>query len=291
MRKKVDQKKADENKYSRPAYPFTAIVGQSEMKLALLLSVIDANIGGVIVMGHRGTGKSTTVRALADLLPPISKVKGCLYGCDPKQLAALCDDCAARLSKDERLPTARGAVPVVDLPLGATEDRVCGTLDLERALVEGVKAFEPGLLARANRGFLYIDEVNLLDDHLVDVLLDAAASGHNVVEREGISVSHPARFVLVGSGNPEEGELRPQLLDRFGLYTQITTINDLDERVEIVERRERFEREPESFLAEFNTRQEQLRQRLIRAKKMHARVTIDRSIMPKHRPVVRSLEC
>jgi magnesium chelatase subunit I len=249
------------------------------MKLALLLSVIDPNIGGVIVMGHRGTGKSTAVRALADLLPSISKVRGCLYGCDPKQPVALCDDCNARLSKDGRLPVERGVVPVVDLPLGATEDRVCGTLDIERALVEGVKAFEPGLLARANRGFLYIDEVNLLDDHLVDVLLDAAASGRNVVEREGISVSHPARFVLVGSGNPEEGELRPQLLDRFGLYTRITTINDLDERVEIVERRERFERAPESFLAEFNAAQGELRQRLIRAKRMRARVAIDRSIM------------
>ncbi|MGA9767654.1 MAG: magnesium chelatase ATPase subunit I [Blastocatellia bacterium] len=249
------------------------------MKLALLLSVIDPNIGGVIVMGHRGTGKSTAVRSLADLLPSISKVKGCLYGCDPKQLTSLCDDCAARLSGEEQLPIVRGAVPVVDLPLGATEDRVCGTLDMERALIEGVKAFEPGLLARANRGFLYIDEVNLLDDHLVDVLLDAAAGGRNIVEREGISVSHPARFVLVGSGNPEEGELRPQLLDRFGLYTRITTINDLDERVEIVERRERFEREPESFIAEFNEAQERLRQRLVRAKKMHASVTIDRSIM------------
>lgn len=292
MRKRVKQKREpakskpaaerrtnDEKGYSRAVYPFTAIVGQSEMKLALLLSVIDPNIGGVIVMGHRGTGKSTAVRALADLLPPVSKVKGCLYGCDPKQPTGLCDDCAARLSRNGRLPITRGAVPVVDLPLGATEDRVCGTLDIERALVEGVKAFEPGLLARANRGFLYIDEVNLLDDHLVDVLLDAAASGRNVVEREGISVSHPARFVLVGSGNPEEGELRPQLLDRFGLYTRITTINDLDERVEIVERRERFEGEPESFLAEFDAAQEQLRQRLVRAKKMHSRVAIDRSIM------------
>lgn len=264
---------------ARAVYPFTAIVGQNEMKLSLLLSVIDPHIGGVIVMGHRGTGKSTAVRALADLLPAMRKVKACLYGCDPAQLTSLCDDCAARSSKGERLPVVRGFVPVVDLPLGATEDRVCGTLDIERALVEGVKAFEPGLLARANRGFLYIDEVNLLDDHLVDILLDSAASGRNVVEREGISISHPARFVLVGSGNPEEGELRPQLLDRFGLYTQITTINDLDERVEIVERRERFEREPESFLAEFDAAQEQLRQRLIRAKKIHACVTIDRSIM------------
>ena len=269
----------NDSNHSRPVYPFAAIVGQNEMKLALLLTVIDPYIGGVIVMGHRGTAKSTAVRALADLLPPISKVKGCLYSCDAKQSADLCEDCKARLSRDGRLPVARGAVPVVDLPLGATEDRVCGTLDIERALVDGVKAFEPGLLARANRGFLYIDEVNLLDDHLVDVLLDAAASGRNVVEREGISVSHPSRFVLVGSGNPEEGELRPQLLDRFGLYTQIVTINDLDDRVEIVERRERFEREPDSFLAEFNAAQEQMRRRLLRAKKMHSRVTIDRGIL------------
>ena len=262
----------------RPAYPFTAIVGQEEMKLALLLSVIDPYIGGVIVMGHRGTAKSTAVRALADLLPPISKVKGCLYGCDPKQPAELCDDC---LAKAGRLPVVRGSVPVVDLPLGATEDRVCGTLDIERALVDGVKAFEPGLLARANRGFLYIDEVNLLDDHLVDVLLDAAASGRNAVEREGISVSHPARFALVGSGNPEEGELRPQLLDRFGLYTQIVTINDLDDRVEIVERRERFERDPESFLAEFKVAQEEMKSRLVRARKSHSRVTINRETLRK----------
>src|SRR6185503_5855052 len=253
----------------RPAYPFTAIVGQEEMKLALLLSVIDPYIGGVIVMGHRGTAKSTAVRALAALLPPISKVKGCLYGCDPKQPAELCDDC---LAKAGRLTVVRGSVPVVDLPLGATEDRVCGTLDIERALVDGVKAFEPGLLARANRGFLYIDEVNLLDDHLVDVLLDAAASGRNIVEREGISISHPARFVLVGSGNPEEGELRPQLLDRFGLYTQITTITDLDQRVEIVERRERFDDDPAAFEAEFAAAEDQLRKQITRAKKLLARV-------------------
>jgi magnesium chelatase subunit I len=264
---------------SRPIYPFTAIVGQREMKLALLLSVIDPYIGGVIVMGHRGTAKSTAVRALADLLPPLSKVRGCLYSCDPKRLPELCEDCKARLSQAGRLPVARGAVPVVDLPLGATEDRVCGTLDIERALVDGVKSFEPGLLARANRGFLYIDEVNLLDDHLVDVLLDASASGRNLVEREGVSLSHPSRFVLVGSGNPEEGELRPQLLDRFGLYTQIATINDLDDRVEIVERRERFEREPDSFLAEFADAQDEMRRRLIRARKTHSRVMIDRPIL------------
>jgi len=222
-----------------PAFPFTAIVGQEEMKLALALNVIDPLIGGVIIMGHRGTGKSTAVRALADLLPPITRVKDCPYNCDPARASELCADC-----KDRRdaLPGERAPIPVVDLPLGATEDRVCGTLDIEKALAEGVKSFEPGLLARANRGFLYIDEVNLLDDHLVDVLLDAAASGRNIVEREGISVSHPARFVLVGSGNPEEGELRPQLLDRFGLFTQVYTITDIDQRVEIVERRESLDR-------------------------------------------------
>ena len=264
---------------SRVAYPFTAIVGQEEMKLALLLSAIDPNIGGVIIMGHRGTGKSTGVRALADLLPYIKKVRGCIYGCDPDRLNELCQDCATRLSRDSQLLTLRAAVPVVDLPLGATEDRVCGTLDIERALVEGVKAFEPGLLARANRGFLYIDEVNLLDDHLVDALLDAAASGRNVVEREGISVAHPARFVLVGSGNPEEGELRPQLLDRFGLYTQITTITDIEERVEIVQRRERFDNDPFAFQAAQVSEQNKLRRRITRARKLLADVEIDHELL------------
>jgi len=249
------------------------------MKLALMLSVIDPNLGGVIIMGHRGTGKSTAVRALAGLLPSIKKVKGCVFGCDPDKPNELCQECAEKLSFGERFAIARGPVPVVDLPLGATEDRVCGTLDIERALVEGVKAFEPGLLARANRGFLYIDEVNLLDDHLVDVLLDAAASGRNIVEREGISISHPARFVLVGSGNPEEGELRPQLLDRFGLYTQITTITDLDQRVEIVERRERFDDDPTAFEAEFAAAEDQLRKQITRAKKLLARVEVDRRLL------------
>jgi magnesium chelatase subunit I len=272
-------RKADGSASERRVYPFAAIVGQEEMKLALLLSVVDPLIGGVIVMGHRGTGKSTAVRALADLLPHIARVKGCSYGCDPERPDEFCDDCRVRSSRSRRLPVEQGPVHVVDLPLGATEDRVCGTLDIERALVEGVKAFEPGLLARANRGFLYIDEVNLLDDHLVDVLLDSAASGRNVVEREGISISHPARFVLVGSGNPEEGELRPQLLDRFGLYTQIATITDLDQRVEIVERRERFERDAESFFNDIEGEHESLRQRLVRAKQTHSRVQIERGLL------------
>jgi len=263
----------------QPVYPFTAIVGQHEMKLALLLAAIDPRIGGVIIMGHRGTGKSTAVRALADLLPTLEKVKGCIYGCDFARLSELCRDCADRLARDKYLTIEHGEVPVVDLPLGATEDRVCGTLDIERALVEGVKSFEPGLLARANRGFLYIDEVNLLDDHLVDVLLDAAASGRNVVEREGISVTHPARFVLVGSGNPEEGELRPQLLDRFGLYRQITTITDVDERIEIVERRERFDDDPTTFCKAMKAEQDKLRRRIIRAKKRLPDVEIDSGLL------------
>lgn len=264
---------------NRTAFPFTAIVGQEEMKLALVLSVIDPHIGGVIIMGHRGTGKSTVVRALADLLPPLTRVKGCFYGCDPTRPADFCHDCVKRTSRGNRLSRERAPVPVVDLPLGATEDRVCGTLDIERALIEGVKAFEPGLLARANRGFLYIDEVNLLDDYLADVLLDAAASGRNVVEREGISISHPARFVLVGSGNPEEGQLRPQLLDRFGLFTQVTTITDLDQRVEIVERREQYERDPVSFQTCFKADQDRMRKRLTRAKKLCAQVEINRDIL------------
>src|SRR5262245_46977477 len=263
----------------RVGYPFTAIVGQDEMKLALLLCSIDQNIGGVIIMGHRGTGKSTAVRALADLLPRSRKVRGCIYGCDPDRSNELCYDCAGRLSRDDYLPAELTRVPVVDLPLGATEDRVCGTLDIERALGEGVKAFEPGLLARANRGFLYIDEINLLDDHLVDILLDAAASGRNIVEREGISVSHPARFVLVGSGNPEEGELRPQLLDRFGLHAEIKTISDVEQRVEIVERRERFESHSQSFDAEWYQEQEKLRKRLARARRMLPSVGIERALL------------
>lgn len=229
----------------RRSFPFSAIVGQEEMKTALLIGAVDPAIGGVLVFGDRGTGKSTAVRALAALLPQMQVVAGCRYGCDPDADASCCaSDCGARAAGGGR---AAMAVPVVDLPLGATEDRVVGALDLERALTQGIKAFEPGLLARAHRGFLYIDEVNLLEDHLVDLLLDVAASGENVVEREGISVRHPARFVLIGSGNPEEGELRPQLLDRFGLSVEVRTPDDIASRVEVVRRRDQFEREPAAF--------------------------------------------
>lgn len=247
----------------KPAFPFTAIVGQEELKLALQLCVVDPTIGGVLVMGHRGTGKSTAVRSLAALLPPVQRVARCPYNCDPADPSPLCPHCTTH--PEAVADNLTDLVPVVDLPLGATEDRVAGSLDVERALVEGVQAFAPGLLARANRGFLYIDEVNLLEDHLVDLLLDVAASGVNVVEREGISIRHPARFVLVGSGNPEEGDLRPQLLDRFGLHARIITITDIDERVEIVRRRRAFDADPFAFAEEWEPEQKRVRQQLLQA--------------------------
>jgi magnesium chelatase subunit D len=251
------------------------------MKLGLILNVIDPSIGGVLIMGHRGTGKSTAVRGLAELLPRVWVAKRCLYRCDPLDMKAACDDCRAQLASAKKLERERAQVAVVDLPLGATEDRVCGSIDIQRALVEGVKAFEPGLLARANRGFLYIDEVNLLEDHLVDLLLDVAVTGQNKVERENISVAHPARFVLIGSGNPEEGELRPQLLDRFGLNVEVRTEAELDDRVEIVERREAFERDSESFAAAFAEKQAQLRKRITAAKKQVGAITVERPLLRK----------
>jgi len=244
------------------SFPFSAIVGQDEMKLAILVAAIDPSIGGVLVFGDRGTGKSTAVRALAALLPKMRAVIGCRYACDPADAGVGCADCSALRGKTP-VKSHLIPVPVVDLPLGATEDRVVGALDLERALSQGVKAFEPGLLARANRGFLYIDEVNLLEDHLVDLLIDVAASGENVVEREGLSVRHPARFVLVGSGNPEEGELRPQLLDRFGLSVEVATPTDLAARVEVVRRRDAFERDPAAFTAQWLKEDERTRKRIV----------------------------
>jgi magnesium chelatase subunit I len=257
-------------------FPFTAIVGQDEMKLCLLLNVIDPRIGGVLVMGHRGTGKSTTVRALADVLPMIERVEGDVFNRTVEEVMhEKVQQTRAKASHAARKPHAEKIpVPVVDLPLGATEDRVCGTIDIEKALTKGEKAFEAGLLARANRGFLYIDEVNLLDDHLVDVLLDVAASGVNVVEREGISIKHPARFVLVGSGNPEEGELRPQLLDRFGLHARITTITNLAQRVEIVKRRRAFDANPDEFLEAWKPEQQALQARIVQAQKLVSKVEL-----------------
>ena len=241
---------------TNPIFPFTAIVGQEEMKLALQLNVIDPKIGGVMIMGDRGTGKSTTIRAIADLLPEIEVIKDDPFNSQPVEKSR------------ETNETEFIKIPMIDLPLGATEDRVCGTIDIEKALTEGVKAFEPGLLAKANRGILYVDEVNLLDDHLVDILLDSAASGWNTVEREGISIRHPAQFVLVGSGNPEEGELRPQLLDRFGMHAEIRTVKDPDLRVKIVEERTLFDFNPNAWIEKYKDQQEKLKEKIIKAQKL-----------------------
>ncbi len=267
-------------KKSGQAFPFTAIVGQEEMKLSLILNIIDPRIGGVLVMGHRGTGKSTTVRALAEVLPLIDRVEGDTYNRTVDQYVE--GEEAKKGNKvidPATLTTEKIPVPVVDLPLGATEDRVCGTIDIEQALTSGVKAFEPGLLAQANRGFLYIDEVNLLDDHLVDVLLDVAASGQNVVEREGISIRHPARFVLVGSGNPEEGELRPQLLDRFGLHARIITILDIAKRVDIVKRRREFDEDPDAFMKKYSREQQKLQKKIQTAKDLLPEVSMTDEVL------------
>jgi magnesium chelatase subunit I len=253
-----------EAKNDRPVFPFTAIVGQEEMKLALILNVIDPKIGGVMIMGDRGTGKSTTVRALVDLLPEIQVITNDPFNSDPEDSVLI----EKMFQKNETIPISTIKIPMVDLPLGATEDRVCGTIDIEKALTEGVKAFEPGLLAKANRGILYVDEVNLLDDHLVDVLLDSAASGWNTVEREGISICHPARFILVGSGNPEEGELRPQLLDRFGMHAQIGTVREPALRVKIVEQRTRFDEYPQIFRQEYQESQNSLTAKITSARQM-----------------------
>jgi magnesium chelatase subunit I len=259
----------------RAVYPFTAIVGQEEMKLSLILNIIDPRIGGVMIMGDRGTGKSTTIRALADLLPEIEVVADDPFNSHPSDPELMSDEVKEQVIAGNLPALAQKKVPMVDLPLGATEDRVCGTIDIEKALSEGVKAFEPGLLAKANRGILYVDEVNLLDDHLVDVLLDSAASGWNTVEREGISIRHPARFVLVGSGNPEEGELRPQLLDRFGMRAEIRTVRDPKLRVQIVEERTEFDHNPQAFLVQHQAEQDALQQKLITAQNNLANVKID----------------
>jgi magnesium chelatase subunit I len=240
-------------------FPFSAIVGQEAMKQAMVLTAIDPGIGGVLVFGDRGTGKSTAVRALAALLPEISAVEGCpVNSARVEDVPAWTNVVSGRITKR---PT-----PVIDLPLGATEDRVVGALDIERALTRGEKAFEPGLLARANRGYLYIDEVNLLEDHIVDLLLDVAQSGENVVEREGLSIRHPARFVLVGSGNPEEGELRPQLLDRFGLSVEVTSPRDIETRVEVMRRRDAYEHDNTAFMKKWRAKDSALRKAILAAR-------------------------
>jgi magnesium chelatase subunit I len=258
-------------------FPFAAIIGQEEMKLALQLNVIDPKIGGVMIMGDRGTGKSTTIRALADLLPDITIIKNDPFNTDPKGLT-------------KEYETEEIKIPMVELPLGATEDRVCGTINLKEILSGGSSTFEPGLLARANRGLLYVDEINLLDDHLVDVLLDSAASGWNTVEREGISIKHPAKFILVGSGNPEEGELRPQLLDRFGMHAEIRTIREPNLRVKIVEERMSFDQSPQSWFEKYETEQFAIQTRIVTAQKALSQVTISKDFQLKISQICSELE-
>jgi len=277
-------------KLSNPIFPFTAIVGQEEMKLALQLNIIDPKIGGVMIMGDRGTGKSTTIRAVADLLPKIEVVKNDPFNSHKSDLDLMSNEVKSAVLNEESLETEFIKIPMVDLPLGATEDRVCGTIDIEKALTDGIKAFEPGLLAKANRGILYVDEVNLLDDHLVDILLDSAASGWNTVEREGISIRHPARFVLVGSGNPEEGELRPQLLDRFGMHAEIRTVKDPKLRVKVVEERTSFDQTPTVWIENYQQKQKELRERILKAQKLLPTVEINYNLRLKISQVCSQLD-
>ncbi len=261
-------------------FPFSAIVGQDEMKLAMMIAAVDRTVGGVLLFGDRGTGKSTAVRALANLLPKMRACVGCPYSCAPD--SDFCDRAQCRVeARGDARKNRLTEVPVVDLPLGVTEDRVVGALDIEKALVHGEKSFDPGLLARANRGFLYIDEVNLLEDHIVDLLLDVAASGENLVEREGMSVRHPARFVLIGSGNPEEGELRPQLLDRFGLVVDVKTPTEISERIEVIRRRDSFERDPDGFCRKWARQDGKLRRRIVHARDSLETVSLSDEILGK----------
>jgi len=274
----------------RPVFPFTAIIGQEEMKLALILNVIDPRIGGVMIMGDRGTGKSTTIRAVADLLPAIQVASNDPFNSSITDFELMSETVKGAVENNEEINFEYKKVPMVDLPLGATEDRVCGTIDLEKALTEGIKAFEPGLLAKANRGLLYVDEVNLLDDHLVDILLDSAASGWNTVEREGISIKHPARFVLVGSGNPEEGELRPQLLDRFGMHAEIRTVRNPETRVRVVEERSAFDQNPEACLKANAEKLDLIKKNITDAQKMLSNVELNYELRVKISQVCGSLD-
>ena len=250
----------------RSTYPFTAVVGQERMKRALVLNAINPQIGGVLIRGERGTAKSTAARALAALIPEIECVAGCHFSCDPSRPDLYCDECRDRFEAHGPLPTEFRSTPFVDLPVSATEDRVVGTLDIEKAIQRGERHFEPGILAAANRGVLYVDEVNLLDDHVVDLLLDSAAMGVNVVEREGISFQHPARFVLVGSMNPEEGDLRPQLLDRFAHAVDVSGLVDAKQRVDILRRRIQFEQDPDAFADAFEPAEADLARRIEEAR-------------------------
>lgn len=249
-------------------FPFTAIVGQERMRRALILNAVDTRIGGVLIRGERGTAKSTAARSLAALLPHVKVVQDCRFGCDPDKSSTWCTECKERYAAAKKLPTTERATPFVNLPVSATEDRVVGTLDIEKAIQKGERHFEPGVLAGANRGLLYIDEVNLLDDHVVDILLDSAAMGVNTVEREGISFAHPARFILVGTMNPEEGDLRPQLLDRFALSVEIVGIREARERMTIMERNIAYERDPEAFRKQWQPKEDELSQQIAKAREL-----------------------
>ncbi len=260
-------------------FPFSAIVNQEDMKLGLILNVIDPSIGGLLIMGEKGTAKSTAVRALANLLPEIEVVKGCRFNCSPE--GPYCDECLEKLENGQPLETEKKKMEVVELPLGVTEDRVVGSLDIEYAITQGKKHFEPGILARANRNFLYIDEVNLLEDHIVDLLLDSAAMGINRVEREGISFTHPAKFILVGTMNPEEGELRPQFLDRFGLCVEIKAITDKNLRKEILKRKIEFDTNPEEFLRKWEPEEKALLTKILKAKENLCKIKVPEEIYDK----------
>ncbi|PUT38986.1 magnesium chelatase ATPase subunit I [Legionella taurinensis] len=262
-------------------YPFAGIVGQHGLKTALILNVIDPSIGGVLIMGHRGTGKSTIVRSLHALLPAQKAVKTCTYGCDPENISVHCPECQTLLGEKMKPAFIKRGVPIVDLPLGATEDRVVGSLNIETALTQGKQTFSPGLIAKANRGILYIDEVNLLEDHLVDLLLDVAASGVNVVEREGISIRHPAKFILIGSGNPEEGDLRPQLLDRFGLSAHIETLTSVEDRMNVVQKRRLFDQDPAAFNLALEKEQQKLQNRIKKAQKKLPHIVLPEAVIYK----------
>ena len=264
-----------ETKTHRVLFPFTAIVGQEKMKRALILNAINPSIGGVLIRGQKGTAKSTAVRGLAEILPEIEVVSSCTYSCDPHEEEKFCWECQIR-QKEGSITTEKRPMKVVDLPVGATEDRVVGSLDIEKAVTQGIRAYEPGILADANRSILYVDEINLLDDFVVDALLDAAAMGINTVEREGVSVSHPAGFIIVGSMNPEEGELRPQLLDRIALQVEVVGIPDIEQRVEIIEGRNRFNDEPDIYRKEFQTEQDRLHARIVKAQQMLLNVVTTR---------------
>src|SRR6202051_1660426 len=263
----------------RNVFPFTAIVGQDLMKQALVLNAINPAIGGVLIRGEKGTAKSTAVRSLTKLLPGLDAVADCRYGCPPDDADLQCAEVTERVVGGETLPRGRRRMRVVELPINASEDRVVGSIDIEAAIKTGEKRFEPGVLAAPNRNILYVDEVNLLHDHIVDVLLDAAAMGLNTVEREGVSVSHPARFILVGTMNPEEGDLRPQLLDRFGLCGVVAGVRDVAQRVEIVERREDFEEDPEAFAARYDVQETAEAARIARAIRSLPDVEVDRDIL------------